>query len=51
VFPKIDLGERAKVTFGHLTHTNPLLDPSSRAHQEVLDRGFRVAVDGETFAL
>jgi pyrroloquinoline quinone biosynthesis protein B len=43
--------EREKVTFLHLNHTNPLLDPASEAHRQVTDRGFRVACDGETFAL
>ncbi len=43
--------ERAKVRFVHLNHTNPAHDPRSREHRLVLQRGFRVAREGERFEL
>jgi pyrroloquinoline quinone biosynthesis protein B len=50
-FAPLPAAERAKVTFIHLNHTNPLLDRSSEAHRQVIDAGFRVAADGETSPL
>ncbi|MEE4360954.1 MAG: MBL fold metallo-hydrolase [Pseudomonadales bacterium] len=38
---------RAKVRFIHLNHTNPALDEHSDAHGEIIERGFRVAREGE----
>ena len=35
--------ERAKIHFIHFNHTNPLLDPRSRASKKVRKMGFRVA--------
>lgn len=43
--------ERAKVRFVHLNHTNPAHDPRSREGRLVKARGFRVAREGEIFAL
>ena len=40
-------GERAKVRFIHLNHTNPALDPDGDARREVERRGFHVADEGE----
>lgn len=42
---------RTKVRFLHINHTNPLLDPTSPAWQEVHQRGFHVAVEGEEVEL
>lgn len=43
--------EKRKITFIHLNHTNPLLDESSKAYQEVLSEGMRVAKEGELIRL
>lgn len=43
--------ERTKVRFIHLNHTNPALRPDSREHRQVLDAGFRLALEGERFEL
>jgi len=44
-------GERAKIRFIHLNHTNPTLDPDGDARSEVERRGFRVADEGEQLPL
>ena len=44
----VRLGRRgAAVRFLHLNHSNPALDPASKAASEVRDRGFVVAEEGE----
>jgi pyrroloquinoline quinone biosynthesis protein B len=43
--------ERAKVRFIHLNHTNPALTPGSPAQREIRDKGFRLAVEGETVGM
>jgi pyrroloquinoline quinone biosynthesis protein B len=43
----LDEGERAKIRFIHLNHTNPALDPGSDARREVERRGFHMADEGE----
>ncbi len=43
--------ERTKVRFIHLNHTNPALDPAGNARQEIEQRGFHVADEGERIAL
>tara|TARA_B110000027_G_scaffold19843_1_gene20840 strand:+ start:1288 stop:2217 length:930 start_codon:yes stop_codon:yes gene_type:complete len=40
-----------KVYFIHMNHTNPLLDPKSKATQWVLSQGFHVARKGQQFIL
>jgi pyrroloquinoline quinone biosynthesis protein B len=40
-----------KVYFIHMNHTNPLLDPKSKATQWVLSQGFHVARKGQQFKL
>ncbi len=42
---------RLKVYFTHLNHSNPALDPSSRAMKEIMRRGFKVAREGVELAL
>jgi len=42
---------RQRVHFVHLNHSNPLLDPHSEAHREVLRRGYRVARQGDRLQL
>lgn len=39
--------ERRKIVFVHLNHTNPAATPGSKAEQEVLKAGMRVAREGE----
>lgn len=43
--------EKAKIRFIHLNHTNPALWPESEAHKSVLERGFRLAEEGERVGL
>jgi pyrroloquinoline quinone biosynthesis protein B len=43
--------ERTKVRFIHLNHTNPALDPDGNTRQEIEQRGFHVANEGERIAL
>ena len=46
------LGELAsKVVFGHLNHTNPLLDPESPAARRLAEHGAQVAREGQVFRL
>ena len=40
-----------KVYFIHMNHTNPLLDPKSKATQWLLSQGFHVARKGQQFKL
>lgn len=47
----LDAELRSRVYFIHLNHTNPALDPGSPASAEIVDRGFRVARQGQCFDL
>jgi pyrroloquinoline quinone biosynthesis protein B len=38
--------QRAKVYFIHFNHTNPLLNPASPQHREVVQQGFHIADEG-----
>ena len=40
-----------EIIFIHLNHTNPLYDESSPAYQEVIENGWQVGVQGQTFTL
>jgi len=42
---------RSRVYFIHLNHTNPALRPESAATQAVLERGFKVAREGDCYSL
>lgn len=42
----LDEGERNKVWFIHMNHTNPLLDAGSKESQEVKALGFNIAIEG-----
>ncbi len=42
---------RLTVYFTHLNHSNPALDPSSGAFQEITKKGFRVAKEGNEIPL
>ncbi|MGB5162316.1 MAG: MBL fold metallo-hydrolase [Thermoanaerobaculia bacterium] len=39
--------EKVKVRFIHLNHTNPALWPDSQAYKSVIEKGFRLAAEGE----
>ena len=47
--PQVDAGKY--VSFVHLNHSNPLCDPASNEHQQVIERGFRVAREGDRVQL
>ena len=42
---------RDKVYFIHMNHTNPMLNPKSKASKWVLEQGFNIAREGQTFRL
>ena len=50
-FAPLAEGEKAKVRFIHMNHTNPLLDPHSAERREVLKAGFGIAEEGEEVCL
>ena len=50
-FASLPDGERAKVRFTHLNHTNPASDPRSAAAREVRAAGMAIATDGERHGL
>lgn len=43
LFKDLSLKEKAKITFIHLNHTNPLLDSTSSQRDNVLKKGFKIA--------
>jgi pyrroloquinoline quinone biosynthesis protein B len=46
ILENLDDGDRDKVWFIHMNHTNPLLDAGSKEAMEVQSRGFHIAVEG-----
>jgi pyrroloquinoline quinone biosynthesis protein B len=50
-FAPLPAGEKAKIRFIHLNHTNPALLPDSEARRSISANGFRVAKEGETVDL
>ena len=48
---ELEPGDRDKVRFIHLNHTNPLLDPASDASRAVVEAGMGVAREGERLPL
>ncbi len=50
-FSGLPAGERAKVRFIHLNHTNPALRPESNERRMILKNGFRVAEEMERVGL
>jgi pyrroloquinoline quinone biosynthesis protein B len=42
---------KQRVMFIHFNHTNPLIRTDSPQHREVIRRGFRVAVEGQSIGL
>jgi pyrroloquinoline quinone biosynthesis protein B len=50
-FTDLPQGEKEKIYFIHLNHTNPLLDPNSVATKKVEAAGFKVAREKMSFRL
>lgn len=50
-FASLPEKERRKIVFIHLNHTNPAATPGSKAEQEILKTGMRVAREGERVVL
>jgi pyrroloquinoline quinone biosynthesis protein B len=50
-FDSAPAGERGKIRFVHLNHTNPALDPESDAREAIERNGFRVAEELERVEL
>ena len=48
---RLPAGERAKVRFTHLNHTNPAADPASAARRRIEAAGMRVLAEGELIEL
>jgi len=46
LFKDLALEQRQKIWFIHINHTNPLLNPTSAASQNVRANGFNVAQEG-----
>ncbi len=49
VFEKLSAAEKAKIHFIHFNHTNPALQRDSEARKEILDKGFRIAAEGNVY--
>ena len=50
-FGNLEDGERAKIRFTHLNHSNPLLDPFSDETTRVVRSGMAVATEGDVYPL
>lgn len=51
LFDSLPARERSKVQFIHFNHTNPLLDPNSKAFKLVKNKGYGIAQFGQRFKL
>lgn len=51
IFEKLSKANQAKIHFIHFNHTNPVLDKNSPAYQEVIEKGFSIAEEGEQFVM
>jgi len=49
LFDGLSTEDKAKVHFIHFNHTNPIIFPQSPEHKEVLEKGYKVARDGQVF--
>lgn len=47
LFSTLTSSERSKIHFIHFNHTNPVLRKNSAAYKEVIDKGFRIAEEGQ----
>jgi len=50
-FEALNKEEKNKIIFIHFNHTNPVLDPKSKASETVRKNGFRIARIGDVFEL
>ncbi len=50
-FAPLPQGERQKIRFIHLNHSNPLLDPTAPERRLVEDAGFGIAEEGDVISL
>lgn len=50
-FSSLSSEEKARIHFIHFNHTNPLLDPDSKASQQVREAGFQIAQQGQVLVL
>jgi pyrroloquinoline quinone biosynthesis protein B len=50
-FAKLPAGERSKIHFIHLNHTNPALAPEGNASRKIATSGMRIARQGGRFVL
>lgn len=50
-FQKLTASEKEKIYFIHLNHTNPLLNRTSKAYQQLSEKGFKVAEKGLQLSL
>jgi len=51
LFDGLPDGEKSKIRFLHLNHTNPALQPDGEARRQIEARGYRVAEELEVFGL
>ncbi|GAB5523558.1 MAG: hypothetical protein Roseis2KO_14300 [Roseivirga sp.] len=47
LFESLSEADKAKVHFIHFNHTNPIIFKNSQEYKEVIERGFKVAHDGQ----
>ena len=50
-FDKLPEAEREKVRFIHFNHTNPARFENSKASKHIVDRGYKLAKEGENYCL
>ena len=50
-FEMMTLEEKSKIIFIHFNHTNPMLDPQSKASETVRENGFRIARINDVFEM
>ena len=48
---KVALNGKTQILFTHLNHSNLALDPAGDARKEIIEKGFKLASDGEEFSL
>lgn len=50
-FKRLVPSEKKKIYFIHFNHTNPVINPNSKAHQTVIENGFNIATLHTVFPL
>lgn len=50
-FDSLPAGQRNKIFFIHMNHTNPVLNPESKATRSVLAKGYQIARNNDVFEL